>query len=753
MTRILFTFILLIAGFMASAQMQRQILLEHFTNASCGSCAFFNPGLQALVDANSPNIIVLRYQLAYPGYDPMNLHNPVEIANRTSYYSVGGVPNVIMDGNYYSGNLVNFTQTVIDNHINDLSLFSIDISHALSTGSDSVLVQVDIRSLHSVSGAFRAFLVVVEDEINFAIAPGTNGETQFKYVMKKFLPNEKGIEIPVNFISGQSISLNQAWAMQNVYDSSQIAVVAFVQDTITKEVYQTAYSQLLPQLSYDAALFLSENFEAEICGNSISPIFTIKNLGAIVLNSLNIEYQINNGTVQTFTWSGTLLGQQQEEIQLPIINFVPQFTNILNISGFFSSPVIDQNILNNNLSASLPMAGESSSLVYFELEPDSALTEISWQITNYNSDTLYFGGPYQNNSLLLITEYFDLPETACYTFSIFDSEGNGLSNGNGQGYYRLSDIFGDQLFFGSQFQNSKKHKVEIIDTIGSLPPWNYSASSIIHHILLSDSIELNLPGFSFGPGDFVGAFFQENGQWHCGGYTHFSSDNSVLICNGAGAGISGFTSGQEFEFRLWDASQSDFVEVEAVFNLLDFPNGSSFVQQGVSGITGFYFINSHTINLPQGWSLISTFINPIQTNIDSVTATIQSNVIIAKNGIGNVFWPQYGVNAIGNIIIGQAYQFNMNNPDTLIIYGSPVVPELETLMIPAGWSFLGYLRQSPASIVNILSPIVSEIKIVKNGIGLVYWPVWNVNAIGNMQPGRGYQINMNSAQNYFFPPN
>ncbi len=744
---------MLIIPISALAQVQRQILLEHFSNASCGSCAFFNPGVQTLVDANSPNIIVLKYQVNYPGYDPMNLLNPAEVASRANYYFAGGIPFVVMDGNQYNGHAVNFNQNTIESRINDPSFFSIDVFHALSPGYDSVFVHVDINSLHAVSGAFRAFVVVVEDVINFTSPPGSNGETQFKHVMKKFLPDVHGIIIPTNFSAGQSVSIDETWPLQNIYDSTQIAIVSFVQDTLTKEVYQASYSGLLPSHSYDASLLSSENLEIELCGSSISPAVTLKNQGAIVLNNITLEYQVNNEVPQYFNWTGNLLSYQQEEIILPLYNFAPLATNQLNISANFQNPIVDQDSTDNEFIQLLDQAFESSSVVYFEMQPDSALSEISWIITNDQIDTLYESDLYTSNSLQIIQEYFELSENGCYTFSIFDTEGNGLSNGSGSGYYSLNTITGNQFISGSQFNHTKKHRFEVTDTTSNLPPWNFSATSVYHQLIFSDSLVNDLQNFVFETGDFIGAFYNNSGQWVCGGYTHYTGNTSILRCHGTVGGNPGFSPGQEFQFRLWDVSQSVELDVEATFNLLDFPNGQFFTPQGISGINGFHVVNSQIIPIPQGWSLISTFINPSESSIDSVTSTIQTNLSIVKNGTGSVFWPQFGVNAIGNIITGQAYQFKMNTADSLEISGTPVVPEQEILTIPNGWSFLGYLRQSSASIEILLSPIVSEIAIVKNGQGLVYWPLWNVNAIGNMVPGHGYQIKMNSTQNYFYPQN
>ena len=73
--------------------------------------------------------------------------------------------------------------------------------------------------------------------------------------------------------------------------------------------------------------------------------------------------------------------------------------------------------------------------------------------------------------------------------------------------------------------------------------------------------------------------------------------------------------------------------------------------------------------------------------------------------------------------------------------------------MPIGWSLLGYLRQNTISIESALNTIISEIIIVKNGNGQVFWPQYNVNFISTMNPGEGYLIKMNSQQILTYPSN
>ncbi|MBT3210214.1 MAG: DNRLRE domain-containing protein [Bacteroidetes bacterium] len=155
-----------------------------------------------------------------------------------------------------------------------------------------------------------------------------------------------------------------------------------------------------------------------------------------------------------------------------------------------------------------------------------------------------------------------------------------------------------------------------------------------------------------------------------------------------------------------------------------------------------YMIDKQAINMQSGWNIISTYMVPFQPNIDSVMNYLASEIILVKNSYGMTYWPLYALNSIGDMVIGEGYQVKVNSPQTLIVYGNAVLPELSPITFPQGWSFIGYLRQTQASIETMLAPIENEIVLVKNGNGFVYWPLYNLNAIVNMVPGEGYQIKL-----------
>ncbi|MBK7174785.1 MAG: hypothetical protein IPH84_16485 [Bacteroidales bacterium] len=59
MKKLLLSFLVIIMATFTFAQTQRYVIVEEFTNASCGPCAAQNPAFQALMAANTSNALTL----------------------------------------------------------------------------------------------------------------------------------------------------------------------------------------------------------------------------------------------------------------------------------------------------------------------------------------------------------------------------------------------------------------------------------------------------------------------------------------------------------------------------------------------------------------------------------------------------------------------------------------------------------------------------------------------------------------------
>lgn len=288
------------------------------------------------------------------------------------------------------------------------------------------------------------------------------------------------------------------------------------------------------------------------------------------------------------------------------------------------------------------------------------------------------------------------------------------------------------------------------------PQWSYNNTGSNHTIMISNLIDLTIDGSPIEVGDYIGVFYNNNGTEECGGYVVYDGNALGLSAWGAQSGMfDGFQDGEVFNWRIWDATDGAEYSAVAVYNTLDFPNNQYYTTNGMSGLASLTASSSmvQSINLTAGWGIYSSYIDLFEPSLDSIFGAIASDIVIIKNGLGMVYWPQWSLNAIGDWTVEQGYQINSAIQQSVDFEGMIITPEAYTFVIPSGWSIMAYLRTSPGNAEVMLSSIVNDIVIVKNGLGSVYWPQWNLNAIGDLLPGQGYQINVLSTQTYTYPAN
>ncbi|MEO5570729.1 MAG: T9SS type A sorting domain-containing protein [Bacteroidia bacterium] len=306
MKKIYTLFASLFVAIVCFGQSQRLVLFEEFTQASCPPCASTNPALNVLLNNNAAKIVSIKYQVSWPGYDPMYLQNTTEVNSRVSFYNVTGAPNGVEDGNQFNAQPASFTQTMINNRYAMPSPFTFAVTHSFSPTHDSIYVHADVTCTQAVSATTYARFAVIERNIWWCSPPGSNGETDFEGVMKKMLPGATGTLMPATINAGDQFTYDFAWKLTNVYDKNQLAVVGFIQNNTSKEVYQAAFSSP-QQLADDARITCAGiNVPTVNCSSTVTPSLEFANLGSNTLTALTISYQLDAGLAQTYNWSGSV---------------------------------------------------------------------------------------------------------------------------------------------------------------------------------------------------------------------------------------------------------------------------------------------------------------------------------------------------------------------------------------------------------------------------------------------------------------
>ena len=166
-------------------------------------------------------------------------------------------------------------------------------------------------------------------------------------------------------------------------------------------------------------------------------------------------------------------------------------------------------------------------------------------------------------------------------------------------------------------------------------------------------------------------------------------------------------------------------------------------------------IITQNINLPLGWSMFSIYGLTSNMNLDNILTPILSDIIMVKDNYGSVYLSEYGYNGVGEIILGEAYQIKTSNATTLSVNIEYIEPETFPIILNAGWNMMGYIRNQSAPADLVLNNLVecNNLVLAKDENGNVLIPSWNYNGIGNMDPGKGYQIKVSENTLLHFLPN
>ncbi|OWY22635.1 T9SS C-terminal target domain-containing protein [Sphingobacteriales bacterium UPWRP_1] len=215
----------------------RLVLIEHFTQASCGPCAAQNPGMQAVLaqQANVGKYAHISYHTSWPGYDPMYNQNPADPDSRVDYYGVSGVPGVFVDGTI-SGQPSMVTTSLISQQKAFPAACGVRVEESLT--GNTATINVTVTSLVDFApGNYKMYVAIIEQMVNYTTAPGSNGEKDFPNVLRKLLPTA-GITVPA-LAAGETFTTTQTYTFPTYVDATDLRTVVFIQENSSKSILQT----------------------------------------------------------------------------------------------------------------------------------------------------------------------------------------------------------------------------------------------------------------------------------------------------------------------------------------------------------------------------------------------------------------------------------------------------------------------------------------------------------------------------------
>ncbi len=368
-----------------NAQVAKTPFIEHFTQASCGPCASQNPTMYTtLGNFGSANYVKLTYQTSWPGVDPMNAAYPNGPGSRVTYYGVTGVPDCSLSGGATASPNTAVTSTTLAAKAAETTPYSVSISHTWGgANNNDITVTIDVTNTTaaSISSADRIYVAMVEDHVTYASAPGSNGETDFYYVLRQFYDASNGtalsaatgngIALPAIAASGTqsySFTITNANIPNYISDLNQLNFVCFVQKDASRAVEQAAKSTSgnVPGL-LDVSTASNTTVGAGYCNYSFTPSVNFTNNGSTPVTSVTAEYTVNGGTAVSQTYNTAPINQgATQAITWPAGTLAPGSSSVqytitdVNNGGLFSA---GPNTLAAEVYAKMPATANTSPIL------------------------------------------------------------------------------------------------------------------------------------------------------------------------------------------------------------------------------------------------------------------------------------------------------------------------------------------------------------------------------------------------------
>ncbi len=439
-----------------SAQNERVLLFECFTNTGCGPCAQQNPALDALINANADRVAAIKYHMSWPSAnDPMYLHNTTDNDARRGVYNVNSVPHTVVDGIRFGNIPSGLTQNMVNNWLNIESPYEMRLSYEVDEAANLITVHVMGQASTAIEGSLRLYVGVIEKAIHFNSAPGPNGEKDFYSVMKKLLPSASGTNLG-SVEASDYFAYTFTWELANIYDMNQLDAIAWIQNFNTKEVYQACKSSENIEPFYENEASVSDISEVKKvnCSGEAKPKVVLTNNGSNTLTSAELEVLVNDELLKTLNWSGSLSTFQSETVDLGKINFPVETQNTLEVRIKSINGGSDQAPINDITSLVFKGSPETvGKVLKLTIRTDANPQETSWKVTNLlTGEAVLSGGPYEQPNTMY-TETLDITGDGCYDFTIYDAGGNGLEGG----VYGLK-AGGTTLFSGNTFGESESNE-------------------------------------------------------------------------------------------------------------------------------------------------------------------------------------------------------------------------------------------------------------------------------------------------------
>jgi PKD repeat protein len=255
-------------------------------------------------------------------------------------------------------------------------------------------------------------------------------------------------------------------------------------------------SKCIPVYANDAEILnIKYPGNGRLCSESFEPVITLKNRGANVLTSVDIEYYVDAETPQVYNWTGNLLTGTTVEITLPV------YTTTSGIHTFFVNSTnpngtVDDFTSNDSKNVTFEIIDGTELHLQINLFNNASFER--WEITQ--SGSVFASGSYSNGLVgTVVDEYICLPNE-CYTFKFTNDYDGRFGSSN----YTLKDDQGNLIASGFNGNRTGAPKTETTDFCLPFDPGFIHADFIADQTIIASGTFVQFTDKSYSVGTPAG---------------------------------------------------------------------------------------------------------------------------------------------------------------------------------------------------------------------------------------------------------
>jgi len=450
----------------------RNVVLEEYTGVRCGWCPVAHKTAFELVTKYPDRFFSIAihqggYADATPDYrtdygDPL-----MDMAGPTNGYPTGSVNRQKVSGISHSGQYLcgsNTWETAYNKIKVEASCVNVAAKGTIdwNTRKLSLLVEVYYTSPSSQT-TNRLNVVMLQNNV---LGPQAGMQLNSEMIEGDMYWHQHMLRDLITGQWGETISpttANSFWKKTYNYNIpihirnvevalEDVEFLVFVSEnekTIITASKATIEHLNLPEV--DARITLLKEKMVYNCSGDAGTYLAIKNLGSSTLSSVELTYNVDGENPNTFVWNNrTIPTMATDTIYLPVfqVQINKEQTLNVNIKKVNGQP-IDAMQKSIHILKEVP---DGDVGMIFTLATDRYASQSSFKIYRPDGSILTQGGPWDDCSWMCLTprEFDFVPDmVGCYKVEISDSQGDGISMGEGAGYIKIVDNKGNQLWYNN----------------------------------------------------------------------------------------------------------------------------------------------------------------------------------------------------------------------------------------------------------------------------------------------------------------